>query len=109
MKSIPFTRLGTISVLIFPGLSFHIYGSNFEYKIYHYERLLTQERLKVVQTAFGKDIGFSFKTFRFMDDQPSNEQTQTISCELHLDPSDEVIEEQAAKCTCYNESECLNG
>ena len=97
MKSIPFTRLGTISVLIFPGLSFHIYGSNFEYKIYHYERLLTQERLKVVQT------------FRFMDDQPSNEQTQTISCELHLDPSDEVIEEQAAKCTCYNESECLNG
>ena len=41
-----------------------------------------------------------------MDGQPSNEQNQTISCELHLDPSNETSEEQAQDCTCYNENDC---
>ena len=41
-----------------------------------------------------------------MDDQPSNEQNQSISCELHLDPTTEASEEQAADCTCYSETEC---
>ena len=66
----------------------------------------TRKRLNVVQTSFGKDIGFSVRTFRFLDDQPSNDQSQTISCELHLDPSDGASAEQAADCTCHNESEC---
>ena len=41
-----------------------------------------------------------------MSDQPSIDQNQTISCELHLDPSDGASEEQAADCTCHSESEC---
>ena len=41
-----------------------------------------------------------------MDDQPSTEQNQSISCELHLNPTTEASEEQAADCTCYSETEC---
>ena len=78
--------------------------------IYETNRIIrcvkTWKRLNVVQTSFGKDIGFSVRTFRFLDDQPSNDQTQTISCELYLDPSDEASAEQATDCTCYSESEC---
>ena len=40
--------------------------------------------LNMVQTSFGKDIGFSFRTFRFTGaDQASGDQEQTVSCELH--------------------------
>ena len=65
------------------------------------------KRLNVIQTAFGKDIGLSLRTFRFTDDQShASDQEQTISCELHLEPVADVSEEQAADCTCYNASEC---
>ena len=58
------------------------------------------------QTLFGKDIAFSVRTFRFTSGQSLDDQNQTISCELHLEPVDEVAEEQAADCTCYDEEEC---
>ena len=65
------------------------------------------ERLNVTQTAFGKDIGLSIRTFRFMDGESSDsDQEQTISCELHLEPIANVPEEQAADCTCYSADEC---
>ena len=69
----------------------------------------TQIRLNVVQTSFGKDIAFSLRTFRFTDGQSSTElddQNQTITCELYLQPADQVPEEQAADCTCYDEDDC---
>ena len=59
-----------------------------------------------MQTLFGKDIAFSVRTFRFTGGQALNDQNQTISCEIHLEPVDEVAEEQAAACICYNEEEC---
>ena len=65
------------------------------------------ERLNVTQTAFGKDIGLSLRTFRFIDgESSSSDQEQTISCELHLEPIANVPEEQAADCTCYSADEC---
>ena len=61
----------------------------------------------MVQTAFGKDIGFSLRTFRFTDGQSSStDQDQTISCELHLEPVADVPQEQAADCICYSADEC---
>ena len=61
----------------------------------------------MIQTAFGKDIGISLRTFRFTDGQSSaSDQEQTISCELYLEPEANVSEEQAADCTCYNADEC---
>ena len=65
--------------------------------------------LNMVQTSFGKDIGFSFRTFRFTGaDQASGDQEQTVSCELHLDPVDNIVQEQADACICYNQAECAN-
>ena len=61
----------------------------------------------MVQTAFGKDIGFSLRTFRFTDGQSSStDQDQTISCELHLESVADVPEEQAADCFCHNADDC---
>ena len=63
--------------------------------------------LNLVQTSFGKDIGFSFRTFRFTGaDQASGDQEQTISCELHLEPAADVPHEQASGCTCYDVEDC---
>ena len=60
----------------------------------------------MIQTLFGKDIAFSMRTFRFSSGQILESQNQTISCEFHLDPTDDVPEEQASDCTCYTEDEC---
>ena len=63
----------------------------------------------MVQTAFGKNIGFSLRTFRFTDGQSSSsdqDQDQTISCELHLEPVADVPEEQAADCYCHIADDC---
>ena len=35
-------------------------------------------------------------------------QSQTISCSLHLDPVDSIVQEQADACTCYDQAECTN-
>ena len=62
--------------------------------------------LKMVQTSFGKDIEFSFRTFRFTGGQISGDQEQTISCELHLEPAADVPHEQASGCTCHDVEDC---
>ena len=36
----------------------------------------------------------------------TNPQSQTISCKIHLDPADSVVQEQADACSCYDQSEC---
>ena len=47
------------------------------------------------------------RTFRFMSgDTLTEAQQQTISCEVYLEASDDIQEEQAADCTCYTEEEC---
>ena len=47
------------------------------------------------------------RTFRFMSgDTLTEAQQQTISCEVYLEASDGIQEEQAADCTCYTEEEC---
>jgi len=63
--------------------------------------------LNMVQTSFGKDIGFSFRTFRFTGaDQASGDQEQTVSCELHLEPAADIPHKQASGCTCHDVEDC---
>ena len=63
----------------------------------------------MVQTLFGKDIAFSVRTFRFTEGQSSTDtQNQTITCELYLEPADQVSAEQASDCICYSAEECSN-
>ena len=69
-------------------------------------KVKTLPRLNVVQTAFGKDIAFSVRTFRFTDGQSTDDQNQTVTCEMHLEPAADVPEEQATDCTCYTAEEC---
>ena len=54
-------------------------------------------RLNVYQTSFGQNIAFSMRTFRFIVDGESTteSQSQTIHCDLYLEPVDNVAEEQA--------------
>ena len=59
----------------------------------------------MVQTLFGKHISFSARTFRFAGGQ-DEDQEQTITCQLHLEPVGDVPEEQASECTCFNEQDC---
>ena len=47
------------------------------------------------------------RTFRFKTGDNSNvAQQQTISCHLHLEPSENITEDQEANCSCYTEDEC---
>ena len=46
------------------------------------------------------------RTFRFMTGETTEEQQQTISCDLHLEASEDIQEQQAADCTCHTEQEC---
>ena len=65
------------------------------------------KRLNVQQTNFGSSIGFSMRTFRFTTgESAADEQEQTITCGLHLGPSEDIVEEQAADCTCHTEAQC---
>ena len=65
------------------------------------------KRLKVEQTLFGQSVGFQMRTFRFTNDESVTEaQEQSISCQLHLEPSENIVEEQAADCSCYVEDDC---
>ena len=59
-----------------------------------------------MQTVFGANIGFSMRTFHFKTERSSIEQQQTLACNLHLDPVDEVSSTQADDCSCYSEDEC---
>ena len=62
-------------------------------------------RLKVEQTLFGQTIGFQMRTFRFTTGD-TDAQEQTISCHLHLEPSESISEEQEPNCSCYTEDDC---
>ena len=66
------------------------------------------KRLNVEQTLFGETIEFKMRTFRFTSDgtQSSDPQQQTIECDLHLEPSATIVQEQAADCTCYTQEQC---
>ena len=55
---------------------------------------------------FGQEVAFSMRTFRFTSGSIMAEQQQTIDCNLHLEPLDEIVEEQAPGCKCYNEEQC---
>ena len=63
----------------------------------------------VVQTEFGQNISFEMRTFRFITTGSSanKAQDQTIACNLHLEPLDDVSSTQPDDCTCYTEDECV--
>ena len=62
----------------------------------------------MLQTVFGVNIEFSMRTFRFtsVGSVSAEEQTQTIECDLYLEPIADISEDQAADCTCYTQEEC---
>lgn len=66
------------------------------------------KRLDVVQTEFGQNIGFSMRTFRFIvaGADAADEQQQTISCNLHLEPAANVATTQPTDCSCYTDADC---
>ena len=65
------------------------------------------DRLNVMQSVFGVSIEFSMRTFLFKTNGSSaDEQQQTISCNLHLDPVADVSSTEPDDCSCYSEEEC---
>ena len=64
-------------------------------------------RLDVMQSVFGANIEFSMRTFLFKTQGSSaEEQQQTLSCNLHLDPAADVSSTEPDDCSCYSEEEC---
>ena len=60
-----------------------------------------------MQSEFGANIEFSMRTFLFKTNGSSaEEQQQTISCNLHLDPAADVSSTEPDDCSCYSEEEC---
>ena len=49
------------------------------------------------------------RTFRFITagSNSDEEQNQTIACNLHLEPLDDVSSTQPEDCTCHTEDECV--
>ena len=66
------------------------------------------KRLNVEQTLFGESIEFKMRTFRFTSEGTSSldPQQQTIECDLHLEPSANIVQEQAADCSCHTQEDC---
>ena len=65
------------------------------------------KRLKVEQTLFGETVEFNMRTFRFATGgSVATSQTQKVECDLHLEPTEDILREQAADCTCYDEKQC---
>ena len=48
------------------------------------------------------------RTFRFTSEgtSSSDPQQQTIDCDLHLEPSANIVQEQAADCSCHTQEDC---
>ena len=47
------------------------------------------------------------RTFRFKTDEAATDaQEQTVTCGLHLEPSEDIVEEQATDCACFTEDAC---
>ena len=65
--------------------------------------------MNVVQTEFGKNVSFEMR-FRFITagSSASDAQNQTIACNLHLEPVDDVTSTQPDDCSCHTEDDCLN-
>ena len=60
-----------------------------------------------MQSVFGTSIEFSMRTFLFKTNGSSaEEQQQTITCNLHLDPVADVSSTEPDDCSCYTEEEC---
>ena len=59
-----------------------------------------------MQTVFGANIGFSMRTFHFKTERSSIEQQQTLACNLHLDPVDDVPSTEPGDCSCYSATQC---
>ena len=60
-----------------------------------------------MQSEFGANIEFSMRTFLFKTNGSSaEEQQQTITCNLHLDPVADVSSTEPDDCSCYTEEEC---
>ena len=60
-----------------------------------------------MQSVFGASIEFSMRTFLFKTvGSSAEEQQQTLSCNLHLDPAADVSSTEPDDCSCYSEEEC---
>ena len=47
------------------------------------------------------------RTFRFTSEgSVANTQTQTVECDIHLEPVSDISTEQPNDCTCYSEEQC---
>ena len=86
------------------------YNENSLYPIHSFNNdqlCFDKSRLNVMQTVFGANIEFSMRTFLFKTNGSSaEEQQQTISCNLHLDPAADVSSTEPDDCSCYSEDEC---
>ena len=71
---------------------------------------LSHKRLNVVQTEFGQNVSFEMRTLRFIIavSSATEAQDQTIDCNLHLEPVDDVSSTQPDDCSCHTEADCLN-
>ena len=70
---------------------------------FDYSRLLFQ------QTEFTPNVAFTMRTFRFNingQDDSNDVQQQTITCDLHLIPAADLVQQQADDCTCYDAAAC---
>ena len=69
---------------------------------------LSHSRLNVVQTEFGQNVSFEMRTFRFIiaGSSDTEAQNQTIACNLHLEPVDDVSSTQPDDCSCHTEADC---
>ena len=86
-------------------------GSHEVYLIHSYDNdevCFDNSRLNVAQTEFFPNAAFSMRTFRFniAGSQANEEQQQTLSCNLRLNPVNAITQDQAADCSCHTESEC---
>lgn len=64
-------------------------------------------RLNVVQTEFYPNASFNMRTFRFnIDGSATKSQEQIVMCSIHLDPVNEISQEQPIECSCYTQTEC---
>ena len=64
--------------------------------------------MNVVQTEFGQNVGFEMRTFRFITagSSATEAQDQTIACNIHLEPADNVKSTQPEDCSCHTEADC---
>ena len=64
----------------------------------------------MVQTQFGQNVSFDMRTFRFIttDSSATEAQDQLFTCNLYLEPVDEITSIQPEDCSCHTEADCLS-